>query len=126
MGNATPQTTIYIFTFYEDTSLGMLMEGRFRPRDTDLFINYSPKHPKSYREEWPCWIFTENRNSSLDEDNLNRVNYKTIDPLVQRLLQESGSLERYKINIVDSHIEVVDRCLEIFSEGYPLHRGEPE
>lgn len=102
------------------------MEDCFRPRDTDLFINYSPKYPKSYREEWPCWIFTENRKSSFDKDNLNRLNYKTVDPLVRRLLQEPGNLEQYKINIVDSHVEVVGRCLEIFSKGYLLHRGEPE
>lgn len=52
-----------------------------------------------------------------------------VDPLVKRLLferRELGTLADHSmsVNLVDSHIEVVNRCLEIFLASYPLYQDE--
>ncbi|KAF9464577.1 hypothetical protein BDZ94DRAFT_1190879 [Collybia nuda] len=129
MGSAITYTTIHIFTFYESIYLKELMGDRFAISNTDMFLTYSPIHSSSYREEWRCWVIIENPEpppDGVDRPNQFHGNrsHNAFDPLVRRLLEETGSLEKYRMDIVDSHVEIVTRCMEIFAKGYPLHQGE--
>lgn len=73
-------------------------------------------------EHWQCYTFCENPKPLPGVLSWGHHFQDVLDPLVKRLLQEPG----YNINIVDGHVEVVCRALEIFSKSYPFFEREPK
>lgn len=87
------------------------------------------KDPASNKLPNGCWrsvIAIENRKYIPEIGTQARLHGTIVYGLVKRLMNEPGILEQYDFNFVDSHVEVVIRCLEIFGTDYTLSESEPE
>lgn len=98
----------------------------------DLLPTYWPQHskdPVANKLSNGCWrsvIAIDNRKYSPEIGTQARLHGTIVYGLVKRLMNEPGILEQYDFNFVDSHVEVVTRCLEIITTDYALEGSEPE
>lgn len=122
---------VNIYTFYDNVDIGFLIGYRFDPEVFDILFSFSNVEP------WPrfypaliitkdplsvirpsvgkCWVFMETQ-PPLPNNLLRsriRVIGEAFDPFVKRLLEEPDSLKEYNMEVVESHVLVICRCLWI-------------
>lgn len=122
---------VNIYTFYDNVDIEFLIGYRFNPEVFDILFSFSNVEP------WPrfypapitaqdplsatrpsvgkCWVLMETQ-PPLPKKILRshiRVIGEAFDPFVKRLLEEPDSLKKYNMEVVESHVLVVCRCLWI-------------
>lgn len=118
------RSPIHIFTFYDEDHL---MKDAFERTGSWMFTRYFPPRNRSRLDgHWQCYMFCESRKPFPGSRGWEHCFQDIFDPFVRRLLQEPGSLVNYNIDVIDGHVEVVRRSLEIFSKGYPTLEDEPK
>lgn len=108
-----------ILVFHDGTGRALLQLGDFPPHSFYRSVVW----PYYIPDNW--WTVDGDLNNIWSWHQLTW--YPKVDPLFRRFLQEARSAESvHHTSFVKGHTEVVYRCLQILSTGYPAHQVEPE
>lgn len=119
-----------IYTFYEDVDVNLLMGCLLSRPTSNIFFRFSestapyatlpvftiaqdPLNDNSPTGE--CWVLIENRlpRSAGHSNRPRDFGDSVIGLLLKRLLREPNSLEKYHMEVVESHVLIFCRCLWI-------------